>query len=196
MCRRVGRLAVAAVLIPVVAGCGQNSDTSLAAGGFGQGSPNTVIGGAVTCNGRPLTTGAVVFINDRGPVGQGVVMPDGRYQSGLVPDGPVKVVYSSRPIPDRIIRQMTGQPEPPESAERPEELVPVGVTKTGAPAPTGPPPPPAEVLRLAKSIEAKYGHPDKTPLSYTVVRGEQTFDINFVTDGPAPNPKSNSSDGK
>lgn len=137
--------------------------TALPGGGFGTGAPDTLITGAVTCDGQPLTTGAVFFVGPNGLAGQGVVSGAGRYQAGLVPEGPVKVVYSSRPLTERQLQLQLGSPDPGPAGDWVDQ-----------------PQPSAEVLRKAQAAEARYG-PSKPGLSYTVVRGPQTFDVALTT---------------
>lgn len=132
-------------------------------GGFGTGAPDTVISGVVTCDGKPLTTGAVYFIGPKGLAGQGVITGDGRYQAGLVPEGPVRVVYCSRPLTDRQVQVQLGNPDPGPSGDWVDQ-----------------PPPSGEVFQRALAAEGKYG-PTKPGLSYTVVRGPQTFDVVLST---------------
>ncbi|AWM37972.1 hypothetical protein GobsT_39560 [Gemmata obscuriglobus] len=128
-------------------------------GGFGTGAANTLITGTVTCDGKPLPTGAVFFIGPQGLAGQGMVGGDGRYQAGLVPEGPMKVAYTSRPLTERQIQVQLGNPDPGPGWDWIDQA-----------------PPPADVLRTALAAEARYG-PAKTALRYTVVRGPQTFDV-------------------
>ncbi|MDY3554562.1 hypothetical protein R5W24_003686 [Gemmata sp. JC717] len=137
--------------------------TALPGGGFGTGAPDTLISGTVTCDGHPLTTGAVFFVGPNGLAGQGVVNGSGRYQAGLVPEGPVKVVYSSRPLTERQLQLQLGSPDPGPSGDWVDQ-----------------PPPSADALRKALAAEARYG-PSKAGLSYTVVRGAQTFDVALTT---------------
>ncbi|QJW95060.1 hypothetical protein [Frigoriglobus tundricola] len=160
-------VAVAALagLVATVAG-GGGTDLPRPAplpGGFGAGAADTVISGSVTCDGKPLTTGAVFFIGGSGLAGQGVVAGDGRYQAGLVPEGPVKVIYCSRPLTERQLQIQLGNPDPGPAGDWIDQP---------APAP--------DVLQKALAAEARYGTP-QTGLDYTVVRGRQTFDVTLVT---------------
>jgi hypothetical protein len=119
-------------------------------GGCGGGSP--VISGQVTYKKQLLTTGEVSFIAADGKSRSGLIGADGRYEIRDAPEGPVMVVVVARKT------EVAASPGSPL------------VRKIGEPAP-------APIIRSL--VPEKYNDPRTSGLSYVVVRGTQTKDLNL-----------------
>ncbi len=145
------------VLLTTVVGCG---------GGFGS------VTGTVQSKskGKKVIWGTVTFIGKDGVARPGMITLEGTYKVNGVPVGPAKILVSSEDprasgggvkanvSPRQRAGDGTRPPPPGEATETPPE-VPEAVKKSWFP------------------ISEKYSSPDKTPLSTTVNKGENTYDI-------------------
>ena len=114
------------------------------------------ISGTVTFNGELVTSGDVLVVDKNGEAKGCAIREDGSYMLDQVPVGPIKIGVKSR------------EPGPPAGLKTPK--APAGVKSPV-------PPSPAAAKDPCVKIPANYGDPGKSGLTYTVVRGAQTFDI-------------------
>jgi hypothetical protein len=151
------RLAVPAGLVSLL---------TFAAGCSSQGS----ISGNVTYQNKPLTGGTVLFTSTQGRgTRTAQIGPDGSYSIDKMPAGPVKIAVetsSAQPV------QM-GFKGPPTSMTPPAgaNLPPGADTSTvyGSTAKKAP----------VEKIPENFGDPDKSGLTYTVIGGPQTHNIDL-----------------
>ena len=126
-----------------------------------------VVKGKVTVGNRNLTTGSVMFINKEGLSASTGIDPDGNYEMKDAPVGECKITVTVTDLPmDPTVRaRLMGKgPKMPEGPKNPED--------TGAP-----PPPLARIPKEVVPIDAKYSKPETSGLSFTVKKGEQTYNI-------------------
>jgi hypothetical protein len=126
--------------------------TALAfAGGCGS-SPNEV-SGKITFAGQPLPAGTIFLVDEQG-LGTPGLIGDGQYVVPNVHPGPVKIaVRSEKPLPHLISVPSDEPGKPPQSvvAEAPPEV----------------------------KIPSRYNDEKQSGLTYTVVAGRQTHDIDL-----------------
>lgn len=153
--RVFGPLAIAAATAGFAFGCGEAGPPPLAK-----------VHGKVTRQGKPLTTGSVLFVpatpKEEGardyPAG-GAIGEDGSYELTTLEPGDGAAVGDHKVV----VISMTG----------------------GAAAPTdfydgsAPQAKPSKSTELKSAISAKYAAPETTPLSFTVKPGDNTFDIDL-----------------
>jgi hypothetical protein len=125
---------------------------------FGGCKPNTVetaeVSGTVKLDGKPLPGGSVSFVADKGGIAAGgVIGEDGTYKVTGAPVGPVHIIVDNR--------QLESKPRQPKGPM---------LKKPDSQAPT---PMKGHYVR----IPDKYHSADKTPLTYTVKSGPQTYEI-------------------
>jgi len=126
-----------------------------------------VVRGTVTTGKKHLTVGTVMFYGKNGITASATISPDGTYS---MPDAPlgecrVAVTVPSMPMDPSIRARMKGKgPALPEGPKNPED--------PGAPAP-----PLAVVPKEVVPIDQKYSNPDTSGLTFTVQKGEQTYNI-------------------
>jgi len=96
-----------------------------------------------------LTAGKVGFIGEKGLIGVATISPEGNYEMNDAPVGPVKITVQVPNIP------AGGGPKPP----------------PGVPAPQG-----GAAVKVIP-IPPKYATPETSKQTYTVQKGEQTYDI-------------------
>jgi hypothetical protein len=125
----------------------------------GCGAKHGRVSGTVTYKGAPLGSGSVAFFGEGGTADSAAIGPDGKYTLARAPVGPVKVsVVSGQP---RQGPKQSGGKAPATKKEAPQP--PSGET----------PPQPGKYV----PIPAHFADPEKSGLTYTVSRGEQTIDI-------------------
>lgn len=153
--RVVGPLATATALIALAVGCGEPGPPPLAK-----------VHGKVTHKGEPLTTGSVLFVpvapkaeGSRDYPAGGPIGPDGGYELTTVDPGDGAAVGDHKVV---VISVSGGAAAPSGFYE--------------GDAPKGKSAKPATLKSL---IPEKYAAPETTPLSYTVVAGDNTFDIDI-----------------
>jgi hypothetical protein len=136
----------------------------------GCGSKGTV-SGKITYNGKPLPSGTVTFVPEKGSVVTAAIV-DGKYTAEKVPTGPAKILVTSvsggnegrasfaNQGKNAMMNQMKNIPEdapiPPEARKS---------LAGGNPA------------RNGLKIPTRYNDTDKTDLKYTVKSGNQDHDI-------------------
>ena len=155
------RRGVAAVVFcagaAVLAGCGP-----------ADGMPATgVVRGTIKYKGQPVTGGNVVFYpaGGQGREGPGQIGLDGSYVVYEAPPGETKVVV----VPADPKAKGPGYPG---------QTIPKGAVVTGTPAEAragGGPPAPKPV-----TLPGKYAKADTTPLTFTVKKGDNQFDIELT----------------
>jgi hypothetical protein len=130
--------------------------------------PSGVLKGTVKYKGQPVPGGSVIVYpaGGGGRDGAGLISPDGRYAVYEAPLGAVKVVV-------RGVDAKTAS-----AAMYPGQTIPKGAKVTGAPpeARMGGGGPPAKPIILP----AKYAQMETTPLTFTVAKGDNTFDIELT----------------
>lgn len=127
--------------------------------GCGSGKKKSIkhqeVTGKVTYQGKAVTGGRVVFFNEEGFNGEGVIDESGNY-SISAPVGNVKIMVDNKML-------QSGQRE--------------AATKGAGPRPGGEEPKPIKGKYV--QLPQQYSQPDKTDLSYTVKDGAQTHDIDL-----------------
>ena len=126
-----------------------------------------VVKGKVTTGKKSLTTGSVMFINKDGVSATASIEPDGSYEMKDAPLGECKITVTVQDLPmDPNVRaRLKGKgPKMPEGPVNPE--------KSSPELPTSP-----KVPKEVVPIDAKYSKPETSGLSFTVKKGEQTYDI-------------------
>ena len=111
------------------------------------GRPTGVVSGKITCNNRPLSLGTVAMIDEDGAVASGMIS-DGEYKIENVPVGPVKITVQVYP-PSPMMHPPTG----PEAGAKPKPRL------------------------VFIPIPDRYKDASSSGLTYTVVSGEQTHDL-------------------
>lgn len=155
--RGLGSFAIAALLVLPVLGCGEPGPPPLAP-----------VHGKVTHQGEPLTTGSVLFVpvaakaeGSRDYPASGQIGPDGSYRLTTVDPGDGAAVGEHKVV---VISMTGGSPAPTGLYEDGDAK---DKTKTPKPA------------ALKSAISKKYSDPETTPLSFTVVAGDNVFDIDL-----------------
>ncbi len=138
----------------VVIGCGPNYKA------------RAVVRGKVTFAGKNLTTGDVMFHGPNGMTGMAAIKEDGSYEMMDAPLGEVKVTVSVPKVPPGGVSRMKVGME-----KRADEVKSVDPTGSGRSITMG------SIPKNIVPIPDKYGFIEQTPLTYTVVKGEQTHDI-------------------
>lgn len=146
---------------------------ALLIGGCG-GGPNFkargMVKGKVTTGKKLLTTGSVTFVNAEGVSGTASIDVDGNYEMPDAPIGDCKVTVTVQPLPmDPSVRARLkgGGPKMPEGPRPPD----------GSDGPTAPSPPLAKVPKEIVLIDSKYSKAETSGLTFTVKKGEQTYNI-------------------
>ncbi len=130
-------------------------------------SSNGTITGKVTYQGKPLPSGTVTFVPEKGGSAVVGVIQDGEYKATKVPTGPAKiaVITSSTSAPPDYIAQMRPPAELMEKA---------GMDKSAAESAKS-----ASPSQQAPSLPEKFKDPDKSGLTYTVKSGTQVHNIDL-----------------
>jgi hypothetical protein len=127
------------------------------------------ISGTVTYNGKPITSGTIVFAPDSGEPSVNAPIADGKYTIDKVPPGPAKVGVSSvfsgsgALTPMQMALQKSG-------GKPPEGDIPEGARKLMEGASNA---------KQGVKIPDDYGDPSKSGLTYTVKGGKQTQDFDL-----------------
>jgi hypothetical protein len=151
----VGLLACCVVLFPT--GCGPDFKS------------RGVVKGKVTKGKKPLTTGTVMFYRKDGVTASASIDPDGNYEMKDAPVGECKVTVVVNALPmDPTVRARLkgGGMKMPEGPHDP--------SKAGPDLPSGP-----KVPKEVVPIDPKYSNIETSGLSFTVQKGEQTYDIDL-----------------
>jgi hypothetical protein len=125
-----------------------------------------MVKGKVTKGGKSLTMGTVVFHGKDGITGTAVIDGDGNYQMPDAPVGECKVTVTVQELPmDPTVRaRLKGKgPKMPEGPKNPEN--------------SSPDPPLAKIPKEVIPVDPKYSNADTSGLSFTVKKGEQTYNI-------------------
>lgn len=76
--------------------------------------------GTVTLNGKPVTKGIVIFLDETNLPYSGEIQPDGTYSIQKIPAGPVKVYAYTRPPSSATLR--TRDPAAPAEKPGPDDI--------------------------------------------------------------------------
>jgi len=128
-----------------------------------------VVKGKVTRAKKPLTTGTVMFYGKNGMTASASIDGDGNYSMTDAPLGECRVTVTVQGLPaDPSVRaRLQGKgPKMPEGPHDP--------AKAGAEMPAA-----TRVPREVVPIDSKYSDPESSGLSFTVKKGEQTYDIDL-----------------
>jgi len=128
-----------------------------------------VVKGKVTRGGKPLTSGTVMFFGKDGVTGSGTIEPDGTYEVKDAPVGECQVTVRVDTLPmDPSVRARLkgGGTKMPEGPRDP--------SKASPDLPSAP-----RVPKEIVPIDAKYSKPETSGLSFTVKKGEQTYNIDL-----------------
>jgi len=150
-----GLLACCVVLLPT--GCGPDFKA------------RGVVKGKVMAGKKPLTTGTVMFYGKNGITASASIDPEGNYEMNDAPVGECKVTVTVQALPaDPMVRARlkSGAMKLPEGPKDP--------TKTGPDLPSAP-----RVPKEVVPIDIKYSNPETSGLSFTVHKGEQTYNIDL-----------------
>ena len=126
-----------------------------------------VVRGKVTVGKKALTTGTVVFYSKSGITAAGTIDPDGNYEINDAPLGECLVTVTVQALPtDPMVRARlkSGSLKLPEGPKDP--------TKPAPDLPSAP-----RVPKEVVPIDIKYSSPGNSGLSFTVKKGEQTYNI-------------------
>jgi hypothetical protein len=125
-------------------------------------SSRGTVSGTVTYQGKPLPSGTVTFIPERGPAVTAVI-DEGKYTAEKVAAGPAKVAVASVSVevPPGFVKHM----QPPKDAPIPPEAR--KALEAGA------------QIKKGVKLPENYADPDKSGLTYTVTGGPQTYDIDL-----------------
>jgi hypothetical protein len=115
--------------------------------------------GKVTFGGKNLTAGTVMFHGKNNLTGSATVGTDGNYVMTDAPVGDCKVTVTVPKMPPRGVEHLKGAPVGP---KMPGDTTPDTVGKI-----------PTQIV----PIPDKYSNVETSGLSFTVSRGEQTYDI-------------------
>jgi hypothetical protein len=128
---------------------------ALLAGGCG--SPTAVVGGRVTCGGKPVTSGSVILYCGDKQIVHGIIGPEGRYSIPNVPRGSAVVTVRAHP-------------RTPAGMQVRQQLPPVT---------NGPTAPEAAGEGPVVRIPPRYAVPEESGLSLVVDRDRQDHDIDL-----------------
>ncbi len=136
---------------------------------IGCGGGTGTVTGKVTFDGKPLTSGNVVFTNANGKGSQSVsIQADGSYKVERMPTGPAKVAVVTSPPPG----SETGSRMPaPKLPTPPPDKLPPGVDPNSIYG--GQQPGRAKFVKIPEN----YGDPEKSGLTHTVTSGAQEWNI-------------------
>jgi hypothetical protein len=126
-----------------------------------------VVRGKVTVGKKPLTTGVVMFYAKSGVTASASIDPDGNYEMNDAPLGECLVTVTVQALPsDPMVRARlkSGSMKFPEGPKDP--------TKESPDLPSAP-----RVPKEVVPIDIKYSSPGNSGLSFTVKKGEQTYNI-------------------
>jgi hypothetical protein len=126
----------------------------------GCGGGTGTLSGTVYYDGKPLKGGNVTFICTGKPSISTKINEDGRYQTEPIAVGPVTICVETESWNPRG-KTMGSLVKPPPGQKSP-----------AAPSGSG-----AEMVKRYVPIPLIYGDPEKTPLTYTVTRGSQPYDV-------------------
>ncbi len=134
-------LSLMLLVLPLGSGCG--------------GQAKGTVSGKVTLQGKPLTSGFVTFLVDKGPPLHADIQSDGSYRMENVPVGPVKI--GVQPKASQEAMRAVGMPRNPKDSEKVK----------------------AAVAEREAQIPSKYADPNQAGLTYTVMPGPQQHDIDL-----------------
>jgi hypothetical protein len=126
-----------------------------------------VVRGKVTAGQKSLTTGTVMFYGKNGITASAAIDPDGNYEMNDAPVGECKVTVTVTALPnDPMVRARlkSGSMQFPEGPKDP--------TKSSPDLPSAP-----RVPKEVVPIDIKYSNPETSGLSFTVQKGDQTYNI-------------------
>ena len=128
----------------------------------GCGGRSGYVSGKVTHQGKPVTSGAVIFHGADGRSDSGNIDAEGKYVVAQAPVGVVKVTVDTGPARPVTPPKIVG-PKRDDPAKHPGE-------KAEGNSGKGPP-------RKAIVVPEKYKDPDQSGLSFKVTGGKQTYDV-------------------
>jgi hypothetical protein len=123
-----------------------------------------VVTGKVTFNKRPVTMGNVAFVGENNRTGSGVISRDGTYTVSDAPVGDVKIVVTVPHRPPMMMGRGPNMPKAPKDMKMPADMMQPDGSDLKDPGSQIP-------------VPDKYTKAETTPLSFTVIKGEQTHDI-------------------
>jgi len=148
-CRRVCAGLFLFALFVLAAGCGPDYKS------------RGTVKGKVTIGGKNLTTGSVVFYGKHGNMtGTGVIDVDGNYVVNDAPLGENKVTVTVPKMPATGLKHLKNAPKGPTMPGEENK------NKNALPS-------------VIVPIPEKYATIDTSPLTFTVERGEQTYNIDL-----------------
>lgn len=119
------------------------------------GEAKGTVSGKVTYQGKPLPGGFVTFVPDNGAPVHTDIQSDGTYHIDKAPLGPVKISV-----------QPKSEQEAMQSSRMPRDAKGYGKFQSA-------------MTETKSSIPPKYGTPNESGLTYTVVKGPQQHDIDL-----------------
>lgn len=119
------------------------------------GEAKGTVSGKVTYQGKPLPGGFVTFVPDNGAPVHSDIQSDGTYRIDKAPVGSVKI--SIQPKSEQDASQSSGMPRNPKDYGKLQPAM----------------------TEAKSSIPPKYGNPNQSGLTYTVVKGSQQHDIDL-----------------
>src|SRR5262245_48633374 len=137
------------------------------AGAIGCSGGTASVTGTVTFDGKPVTTGSVIFYSDSGRVDSGLLDADGKYSVPRAPVGVVKVAVKSS-MGTKAVGGRAAPPSGPPGGKGKQKK---------ASSEEGKPPPETTVVKSL--IPERYSDPEQSGLIYTIKSGNQVIDIDL-----------------
>ena len=132
-----------------------------------------IVRGKVKTGGKLLTTGNVIFVNKDGISTSSTISVDGDYNMVDAPLGEctVTVVVNKLPTDPGVRARLSGKGSGPKMPEGPK-MPGTEVVPDSPPLPSAP-----SIPKIIVPIDDKYAKPETSGLKFTVIKGEQTYDI-------------------
>ncbi|MCY2937666.1 MAG: hypothetical protein NTV55_04855 [Planctomycetota bacterium] len=132
-----------------------------------------IVRGKVKTGGKLLTTGNVMFVNKDGISTSSTISVDGEYNMVDAPLGEctVTVVVNKLPTDPGVRARLSGKGSGPKMPEGPK-MPGTEVVPDSPPLPSAP-----SIPKIIVPIDDKYAKPETSGLKFTVIKGEQTYDI-------------------
>ena len=128
-----------------------------------------IVRGKVKTGGKLLTTGNVMFVNKDGISTSSTISVDGEYNMVDAPLGEctVTVVVNKLPMDPNVKGRLSGKgagPKMPDGPRMPGAEAPAGMSAASMP-------------KTIVPIDEKFAKPETSGLKFTVIKGEQTYNI-------------------